>query len=171
MNIYTNLQIQSESNCMNNDKCIEKSSSLNYLGREIQHGWPDVSKLCNQNRLKIIVIGQKFKVVDIGPENGSQFMERSSPNAVHQGNQLFQKMPISPRLINKHQAVPECLRGDIILTQMDPCGRCMSAGHFHEVRSAFKSKLQTLMQSRNFPCMSSIVFYHLDISTLRNHKP
>lgn len=65
MNVYTNLQMYSESNCMNNDKCVEKSSSLNYLGRESQHGRPDVSKLCNQNRLKIIMIGQKFKVVDI----------------------------------------------------------------------------------------------------------
>lgn len=40
-----------------------------------------------------------------------------------------------------------------------------------EVLSAFERKLQTLIQSRNFPCVSSIVFYHLDISTFRNHKP
>lgn len=63
MNVYTNLQMYSESKCMNNDKCVEKSSSLNDLGRESQHGRPDVSKLCNQNRLKIM-IDQKFKVVD-----------------------------------------------------------------------------------------------------------
>lgn len=59
MKVYTNLKMYSEFNCITNDKCVEKSSSLNYLGRG------DVSKLCNQNRLKIIMIGQKFKVVDI----------------------------------------------------------------------------------------------------------
>lgn len=40
-----------------------------------------------------------------------------------------------------------------------------------EVPCAFKRKLQTLMQSRNVPCMASLVFYHLNTSRFRNHKP
>lgn len=40
-----------------------------------------------------------------------------------------------------------------------------------EVLSAFKRKLQTLMQSRNIACVASLEFYPLDISTFRNRKP
>lgn len=53
----------------------------------------------------------------------------------------------------------EWLRGDGPLWQMYVLHEDTSP----EVLSAFKRKLQTLMQSRNFPDVASLVFYHLEI--------